>query len=385
VSRIRTTHTGSLPRPADVAAMVVEREEGADPPGLPERIAEAVGEVVRRQAAAGLDLINDGEEGKSGYSTYVQERLSGFDGESLALGSLPELENHPDFAQRMGALMQQIHVHTPACTGPVALRDPDAVRLDIERLRAAAAGAGIGPERLFMTAASPGVISFFFEDRYYGSREAYLAALADAMRAEYQAITDAGITLQLDCPDLAMSRHTIFAGSTLEEFRSLISLNVEALNHAVRGLPTERLRMHLCWGNYEGPHIHDVALADIIDIVLRAAPAGLSIEASNPRHGHEWTVFEDRALPDGKYLIPGVIDSTTNFVEHPALVAQRIDRYAAIVGPERVVAGTDCGFGTFVGLAQVAPSVVWAKLGALVEGARLYADRKSATAAVRPR
>jgi 5-methyltetrahydropteroyltriglutamate--homocysteine methyltransferase len=225
--------------------------------------------------------------------------------------------------------------------------------------------------QLFMTAASPGVIALFFEDRFYGDRELYLGALAEAMRPEYEAIVDAGVMLQLDCPDLAAGRHTVFAGLSLEEFRRDIALNVAALNHATRGIPPERMRLHLCWGNYEGPHTHDVPLADIIDVVLDAAPLGLSIEASNPRHGHEWAVFAERSLPEGKYLIPGVIDSTTNFVEHPVLVAQRIERFASVVGAERVVAGTDCGFGTFVGLAQVTPTVAWAKLRTLVEGADL--------------
>jgi 5-methyltetrahydropteroyltriglutamate--homocysteine methyltransferase len=382
VSDIRTTHTGSLPRPVDLAAMIVQREEGTEVPGFSERVDQAVGEAVRLQTAVGLDLVNDGEQGKSGYSTYVKERLTGFEGESRGLGGLPELADHPDFAERMGALMAQLHVRTPACTSSVRLRDPEAVGRDVQRLLRAAASAGVEQDRLFMTAASPGVISFFFENHYYADREEYLGALTEAMRQEYRTITDAGIILQLDCPDLAMSRHTIFADSTLQEFRSLISLNVAALNEAVRDIPPERMRMHVCWGNYEGPHTLDVALRDIIDIVLQARPAGLSLEACNPRHGHEWAVFQDVPLPKGKYLIPGVIDSTTNFVENPELVAQRIDRYTAIVGRERVVAGTDCGFGTFVGLSQVVPSVVWAKLRALADGARLAAGREERHSAV---
>jgi 5-methyltetrahydropteroyltriglutamate--homocysteine methyltransferase len=330
-----------------------------------------VSEVVRRQAASGIDVLNDGEQGKQGYSTYVQDRLTGFEGESRGFGDLPELRDHPDYGPHMAGLMQSVHISTPAAVGPVRLKDPDAVKRDVDRLLRAAADAGVPRERLFMSAASPGVIAFFFADQHYGDREAYLGDLAAAMRPEYEAIVEAGITLQLDCPDLAMARHLLFAGRELEEFRREIALNVEALNEALRAVPADRLRMHVCWGNYEGPHHHDVGLADIIDVVLRAKPNGISVEASNPRHGHEWRVFEGMTLPEGKYVIPGVVDSTSNFIEHPALVAQRLERYVSLLGPDRVMAGTDCGFGTFVGLTQVAPSIAWAKLAAMVEGAAL--------------
>ena len=370
---IRTTHTGSLPRPAELVALIVERDEGGRPLGLDERVRQAVDEIVRRQAETGLDLVSDGEQGKVGYSTYITDRLSGFEGEPVSISDLAELGDFPGYGPRIGALMSTVQLKTPSCTGPVAPRETQApaVQRDIENLLGAGETAGVESERLFMTAASPGVIAMFFEDHHYGDREAYLEALANAMRPEYEAIIGAGLTLQLDAPDLAASRHTTFARLDLEGFRREISLNVEALNHALRDLPSERLRLHVCWGNYEGPHTHDVALADIIDIVLGARPAGLSIEASNPRHAHEWAVFQDVRLPEGKYLIPGVVDSTTNFVEHPALVAQRLERFVSLLGAERVVGGTDCGFGTFVGLAQVEPSVAWAKLGALVEGAAL--------------
>ncbi len=368
---IRTTHTGSLPRPPQLEAMIVERDAGAGTPDFEDRVTAAVDDVVRRQSVLGIDLVNDGEQGKQGYATYVQDRLTGFEGETGAFGDLPELREHPDYAPHMAAVMQTIHMKAPACTGPVRLRDPGAVQRDIQRLLGAAEAAGVGKERLFLSAASPGVIAFFFADEYYGDREAYLADLAEAMRPEYEAIVAAGVTLQLDCPDLAMARHLLFAGEDLEAFRREIARNVDALNTALRAVPADRVRMHVCWGNYEAPHDHDVPLADIIDVVLGAKPAGLSVEASNPRHGHEWRVFEDAALPEGKYVIPGVVDSTSNFVEHPALVAQRIQRYVDVLGPERVVAGTDCGFGTFVGLAQVAPSIAWAKLAAMVEGAGL--------------
>jgi 5-methyltetrahydropteroyltriglutamate--homocysteine methyltransferase len=368
---IRTTHTGSLPRPPELEAMIVARDEGAQVEGIEDEVAAAVSEVVRRQAASGIDLLNDGEQGKQGYSTYVQDRLTGFEGESRGFGDLPELRDHPDYGPHMAGLMQSVHISTPAAVGPVRLKDPDAVKRDVDRLLRAAADAGVPRERLFMSAASPGVIAFFFADQHYGDREAYLGDLAAAMRPEYEAIVEAGITLQLDCPDLAMARHLLFAGRELEEFRREIALNVEALNEALRAVPADRLRMHVCWGNYEGPHHHDVELADIIDVVLRAKPNGISVEASNPRHGHEWRVFEGMTLPEGKYVIPGVVDSTSNFIEHPALVAQRLERYVSLLGPDRVMAGTDCGFGTFVGLTQVAPSIAWAKLTAMVEGAAL--------------
>lgn len=371
MASILTTHTGSLPRPADLAAMIVERDEGGAPAGLEQRVTAAVAEAVRLQAEIGIDFINDGEQSKVGYSTYIKDRLTGFEGEPGALAPLAELADFPDDAERMGLMLKGAQLRAPACTGPVRRRADEAVGHDLENLRAAASAAGADLSQLFMTAASPGVIALFFEDRFYGDRELYLGALAEAMRPEYEAIVDAGVMLQLDCPDLAAGRHTVFAGLSLEEFRRDIALNVAALNHATRGIPPERMRLHLCWGNYEGPHTHDVPLADIIDVVLDAAPLGLSIEASNPRHGHEWAVFAERSLPEGKYLIPGVIDSTTNFVEHPVLVAQRIERFASVVGAERVVAGTDCGFGTFVGLAQVTPTVAWAKLRTLVEGADL--------------
>ena len=371
MASILTTHTGSLPRPADLAAMVVERDEGGTPAGLEQRVTAAVAEAVRLQAEIGLDIVNDGEQSKVGYSTYIKDRLTGFAGEPGGLSPLAELADFPDDAERMGLVLSGLQVRTPACTGPVRRRDDEAVGRDLENLRAAASAAGADMGQLFMTAASSGVIALFFEDRFYGDREQYLGALAEAMRPEYEAIVDAGVTLQLDCPDLAAGRHTVFAGLSLEEFRRDIALNVEALNHATRGISPERMRLHLCWGNYEGPHTHDVPLADIIDVVLDATPLGLSIEASNPRHGHEWTVFAGRPLPEGKYLIPGVIDSTSNFVEHPELVAQRLERFASVVGAERVVAGTDCGFGTFVGRPQVTPTVAWAKLRALVEGAGL--------------
>lgn len=370
MARIRTTHTGSLPRPADLAGLLHRHDRGEEAPGLKERARAAVAEIVRRQADVGLDLVNDGEQGKIGYSTYVRERLTGFEGDSEQPARLQqEFEDHPDFAERMAA--RRTAISTPACTGEVRVRDHDAARRDVANLTAAAKAAGVTPDRLFLTAASPGVISMFFANHYYPTREAFLTAVAEAMRDEYRAITDAGITLQLDCPDLAAGRHALFSHMSLEEFRREAALNVEALNHAVRDVPAERLRLHVCWGNYDGPHDHDVPLRDIVDLILRAKPAGISLEAANPRHGHEWRVWADVSVPDGRYLIPGVVESTNNFVEHAELVAERVLRYARVVGPERVVAGSDCGFATFAGMGAVVPSVAWSKLASLVEGARI--------------
>jgi 5-methyltetrahydropteroyltriglutamate--homocysteine methyltransferase len=369
--RILTTHTGSLPRPDDLLQLLNARARGEAAPGLLERADAAVHEAVGLQAEAGVDLINDGEEGKEGYANYVKERLTGFDGEAAYAPRRPELDQHPDFADRMRQRLGQALLNVPACTADIRPRGTQAVQHDIAVLQEAARVAGVAGDRLFLTAASPGVVAHFFVDQHYRSRDAYLAAIADAMRPEYEAIADAGITLQLDCPDLAMSRHSRFADLSLEEFRREAARSVEALNHALAGVPAERSRLHLCWGNYEGPHTLDVGLADIIDVVLQAKPAGISVEAANPRHGHEWQVFEDVRLPDERYMIPGVIDSTTNFVEHPELVAQRLTNYTRLVGRERVVAGTDCGFGTFAGMATVVPTITWAKLRALSEGARL--------------
>lgn len=364
-----TTHTGSLPRPSELAELLYEREDGKPTPDFDEAVRQAVELTVRRQIDAGVDVINDGEMSKIGYSTYVTRRLSGFGPPPAETRrARPGLsEEFPDFAPFGTGSRGFSYLRSNACIGDVKLKDAESVHTDVANLKAAA-----GATQLFMTAASPGVISYFLPNWHYASRDEYLAALVEAMRPEYRAIVDAGLILQLDCPDLAMTR---VAYGSLEEFRRVAEENVEALNEAVTGLPPERLRVHLCWGNLEAPHVNDVDLADIIDIVLRAVPAGISLEGCNPRHGHEWQVFEDVRLPDDRYLIPGVIDSTTNFVEHPELVAQRLGNYANVVGPERVMAGTDCGFGTFTGVGRVAPSVVWAKLAAMAEGARRAAAR----------
>ncbi|HEX2103757.1 MAG TPA: cobalamin-independent methionine synthase II family protein [Solirubrobacteraceae bacterium] len=367
--RILTTHTGSLPRPPQLLAELMRRDRGepVDADALAARVRAAVADSVRRQTEAGIAVVNDGEAGKIGYSTYVTERLEGFGGEADPPGPPTDMLEFPDYLARTtgdadaGPAM-------PACDGPVSYRDTDAVRADIANLRAALEGTGA--EDAFLSAASPGVVAFFLKDRHYGSHEEYLFAIADAMKAEYDEIHRAGLVLQLDCPDLAIARHRIGTES-LDDFRRFVALHVDAIDHATRDIPPEDLRMHVCWGNYEGPHHHDVPLRDIVDIVLGGRPAAVSFEAANPRHAHEWRVFEDVRLPDGKALIPGVIDSTTNYIEHPELVAQRIARYARLVGRENVIAGTDCGFASFAGSAAVDPAIVWAKLGALAEGAEL--------------
>jgi 5-methyltetrahydropteroyltriglutamate--homocysteine methyltransferase len=346
------------------------REEGVpvDAAALAARVTAAVEEVVRRQVEAGLDVVNDGEMSKPSYATYVKDRLHGFGGESHPL-VYQDLAEFPELARRVFGDPGRSRRRTPACTGPIAVRDPRAAQADADAVAAAVARARATEG--FLSAASPGVVSLFFRDDHYGRHEAYLAAIADAMRHEYETIARAGLILQIDCPDLAMGRHIQYAHLGLEDFRRAARRHVEALNHATAGIPPEQMRIHVCWGNYEGPHHYDVPLADILDIVFTARPAGISFEAANPRHGHEWAVFERVKVPEGKVLIPGVIESKTNYIEHPELVAQRIARYARLVGRERVIAGTDCGFGTWVGQAAVDPGVAWAKMSALAEGARL--------------
>ena len=370
VDRILTTHTGSLPRPPDLIRTMFAREEGVpvDGPALAARIRAAVAEVVRRQVDAGIAVVNDGEVSKPSYATYVKDRLSGFDGTSQAL-QYRDLVDFPEMAKRVFGDPGRSRRKTPACTGPIGVRDPAAAQADVDNLKAATTGVTV--DDVFVSAASPGVISLFFRDDHYGSHEAYLFAIADAMRHEYETVARGGFILQLDCPDLAMGRHIQFAGLGLEEFRKMARLHIAALDHAVARIPPEQLRMHLCWGNYEGPHHYDVPLADLLDLVFAARPQAVSFEAANPRHAHEWKVFERVKLPPGKIIIPGVLDSTTNFIEHPELVAERITRYARLVGRENVIAGTDCGFGTWVGQAAVDPDIAWAKLASLAEGARL--------------
>jgi 5-methyltetrahydropteroyltriglutamate--homocysteine methyltransferase len=365
--RILTTHTGSLPRPWDLTTTLEALDAGTppDPEAFGARVAQAVADVVRRQVEAGVDVVSDGEQGKVGYSTYVRHRLTGFDGSHQVL---PRAD-WADFPEAM-ARQSRTTVSRPACTGPIEWRDRSAVQRDIAALKAAVAQ--VPATEVFMTAASPGVIAHFLRNEYYPSREAYLARLTEVMKEEYDAIVNAGFVLQVDCPDLAMGRHLAFPDLSTAEFLKIAAANVEALNHALRDLPADRVRMHLCWGNYEGPHHRDIPLREILPIVLKARPRAISLEGANPRHEHEWAVFRDVKLPEDRILIPGMLDSTTNFIEHPELVAQRIVRYAEVVGRERVIAGTDCGFGTFArSNPQVEPEIVWAKFQALAEGARL--------------
>lgn len=370
--RILTTHTGSLPRPAHL----LERIAGLDQRGLREDVgfaagvSDAVRAIVRQQVETGLDVINDGEMSKVSYATYVTDRLTGFEGENRGRPEPIESTQYPDFYAGRGGVLGSVRATMPACTGPIAWRGTEQVERDIANLKQALEGVEV--EEVFVSAASPGVVWYFLENQYYPNHEAYLQALAEALREEYNALHRAGFLVQLDCPDLAGGwNRPQFRDASLDDFRKHVTQHVEALNYAVADIPPDRLRMHICWGNYEAPHTRDVPIGAILDILLSARPAALSFEAANPRHAHEWKSFRDVNLPDGKVLIPGVLDSTTNFVEHPELVAERIARFAEVAGRENVIAGTDCGFATFAGTSRVHPSVTWVKLAALVEGARL--------------
>ena len=374
--RILTTHTGSLPRPRELVDLMFARQEGreVDEDRLSQLVTGAVAEIVNRQAAIGIDVVSDGEMGKPSYASYVTERLEGFGGQST-LPRLRDLVDYPEVAKRCfdDPGNQHINANRPACNGPVALKDRTAAQTDIANFGRALERADVADG--FMTAASPGLIAMFLGNVYYDDDEEFLHAIADAMRPEYEAIAAAGFLLQLDCPDLAMARHREFAGAPIEAFLSYAELHVRVLNEAVAAIPPDRMRMHLCWGNYPGPHHHDVPLEQILDVVLAARPQALVFESANPRHEHEWRVFERVTIPEGKVLIPGVIDSVSNYVEHPQLIADRIVRFAEAVGPENVLAGSDCGFGTFVGVNFVDPDVAWAKLASLVEGAALASTR----------
>ena len=370
-SRILTTHTGSLPRSPYLQELLREREDGRgfDMGKFAAGVRSGVSDVVTRQQATGIDVVNDGEQGRSQYATYVKERLTGFEGERL-LRARPRLDDadFPEYASTQTHISSR-SLPQPACTGPISWKDWPAIEQDIGNLKAASDSVEV--EEVFMTAASPGVIANFLPNEYYPSEEAYLYALADVMKDEYKAIVDAGLLLQIDCPDLAMTRVTQFSHLSEEEFKRVVELHVEVVNYALSGLEPERMRLHLCWGNTEGPHHHDIALKEIVEIVLQARPLGLSFEGANPRHAHEWKVWEEVKLPDGKLLIPGVLDTTTNFIEHPELIAQRISNYANIVGRENVMASSDCGFGTSAWGRKVETNIAWAKLGSMVEGARL--------------
>jgi 5-methyltetrahydropteroyltriglutamate--homocysteine methyltransferase len=373
--QILTTHTGSLPRPDDLVAMLEghDQRELQTQPGFAARVKEAVAEIVQKQMAAGVSVVNDGEMSKVGYSTYVSDRLTGFGEGSEPAYALVEARDFPAYYEARGPAVST--VKRPACVGPISWQGTEQVQQDIANLKAALDGVEVADA--FMTAASPGVVWYFLENSYYKTHEEYIFAVAYAMRGEYRAIHEAGFVLQLDCPDLAMgwNRYT-FADSTVDDFRSMAEVHIEAINHAIDGIPPDAVRLHLCWGNFEGPHMRDIPLRQIIDVVLKAKVGAISFEGANPRHEHEWRVFEDVKLPEGTILIPGVLDSTTNFVEHPELVAERITRYANLVGRENVIAGSDCGFSTMArSTLTVHPTVTWAKLQAMAEGARLASDQ----------
>ena len=372
--RFLTTHTGSLPRPEDLIRTMYAKEEGVpvDPAALSAKVRAAVADVVKKQSDAGVDLINDGELSKPSYATYIKDRLNGFGGTGNTF-VYQDLAEFPALEKKVFGDPGRSRRKTPACNGPISVRDPKAVREDVDNLKAALAG--VKHVEGFMSAASPGVVSLFFRNDHYKDFETYIYAIADAMRDEYETVANAGFVLQFDCPDLGMGRHIQYADLDLKEFRKRITLHIEALNHAVKNVPAEKLRMHLCWGNYEGPHHRDVPLADIVDIVFMAKPQAISLEGANPRHAHEYEVFDTVKLPEGKVLIPGVLESKSNFIEHPELIAQRIGRYAERVGRENVMAGSDCGYGTWVGQAAVDPQVVWAKMAAMAEGARIATKR----------
>lgn len=373
MKHIDTTHVGSLPRGPELVPLLLARDHGEpyDRDEFDRVVQAAVVDAVDKQIAAGVSIVSDGELGKVGYSTYMTERLSGFGGDVPRKPAL-DLAPLPEFRKKLAAIMGDQEFVRAACIGPVELVDLQPACDDIRRFRTATEGR---PVRGFMNAASPGLITAFQPNQYYPSHEAYLAALVDAMRPEYEAIAAAGFQLQLDCPDLAMSRHTGYQDASEEEFLRIAAANVEALNAATAGIAPEQMRMHICWGNYEGPHDHDIALEKVIDIILRARPATVLFEAANPRHEHEWKVWAEADIPDTKILAPGLIDTCSNYVEHPELIAQRLERFAAIVGPDRVIASTDCGFGTFAGYGKIDPQVTWSKLRALREGADIAGER----------
>ena len=372
---IHTTHVGSLPRTPELAALLLKRDRGEaiDEAAFDALVSTEIETAIRAQIKAGVSIVSDGELGKVGYSTYITARLSGFGGH-VDRTPAKDLADLPELRTKLAAIMGSQSFVRAACIGKVELVDSKPVEDDVRRFSAAMRKEGQSV-RGFMNAASPGLVTAFQPNQYYPTHEAYLADLIEAMRPEYEAIIAAGFDLQLDAPDLAMAAHTGFQGLSESEFLKRAEQNVEALNAATANIPAERMRMHICWGNYEGPHDHDIALEKVIGPILKARPTQLLFEGANPRHEHEWTVWRDAKLPDDTVLVPGLIDSCSNYVEHPELIAQRIERYAAIVGADRVIAGTDCGFGTFAGYGKIDPIVTWKKLSALREGADIAGKR----------
>lgn len=376
MTRIPVTHVGSLPRTQKVVDFIFarERDEAYKETDFDRTMAEAVDETVRKQTEAGVDIVSDGETSKISYATYVKDRYTGFSGDSPR-NAPADLKMFPSFLKRIAESGGTPQYARPMCTGEIKSKGQGELQKDIANLKRAMQKHGV--EHGFMNAASPGVISLFLQNDFYPSRDAYLAALADVMRDEYETIVAAGLDLQLDCPDLALSRHMLFVDLSDDEFIKVAASHIEALNHALANIPEEKVRIHICWGNYEGPHVCDISMAKMFDTLMQAKARYTLFETSNPRHGHEWTVFRDRKadIPSDKVLVPGVVDTTTNFVEHPELVAERINRFVEIVGSDRVIAGSDCGFGTFAGFGAVDPDIAFAKLKTLREGADIAAGR----------
>src|SRR5580692_6564110 len=373
--RILTTHVGSLPRPQEVVDILFAQDRGdaIDEKKFEDTVRVAVADAVNKQAQAGLDIVSDGEMGKISYATYIRHRLTGFEPGNVPRATPQDQDDYPAFRDKIAAAGATPKYQRPICKGPIKVKTLEPLKEDIARFKDALSKTKVTAG--FMNAVSPGTIAVFQPNEYYPSHEAYLEALADAMREEYEMIVNSGLLLQLDCPDLAMGRHSRFKNLTDEQFLRGAEVQVDALNHALANVPADRVRMHICWGNYEGPHNHDLPLTAVLGLLFRAKPQALLIEGSNPRHEHEWEEWSRHKLPDGKVLVPGVLDSSCNFVEHPELVSQRICRYAGLLGRERVIAGSDCGFGTFAGFGPVHPDITWMKLKALSEGAALASKK----------
>jgi 5-methyltetrahydropteroyltriglutamate--homocysteine methyltransferase len=374
MDRILTTHVGSLPRSQAVTNVLFarERDEVSDTAAAAGVISDAVAEVVQRQVSVGIDFVSDGETSKISYATYIAERFAGFGGDTPRDPG-QDLVEFPGLLKKLAERGSTAKYRRPRCIGEIRVKNLAPLHADLDNIKSAVATSA--PTGAFMNAASPGVVALFQPNDFYRSQDDYLAALAEALRVEYEAIVQAGVFLQIDAPDLAMGRHTMYRDRSLEEFERLAAQHIEILNYALRNVPADRVRMHVCWGNYEGPHHHDIPMERLLPIVLAAKPQALLFEAANPRHAHEWVVFENTRLPEDKVLIPGVLATTTNYVEHPQLVAERLERFAHIVGRERVMAGTDCGFGTFAGFGPVEPEIAYLKLRSLVEGAEIASRR----------
>jgi len=379
--RILTTHVGSLPRPQDVVDLIFaqDRNEAVDPVVFETTVRRAVADVIRMQVDCGVDIPSDGEQSKISYATYIRHRLTGFDGDSQR-PTPQDLDDFPDYRDKLVKEGHSATYKRPVCKGEIKVKSMEPVREDIARMKAGLAASGVTEG--FMNSVSPGTVAVFQPNEFYPSHEAYMQAVAEGMRAEYEEIVNSGLLLQLDCPDLAMGRHSRFKNLDEAGFLKNVEIQVAAINHGLANVPADRVRMHVCWGNYEGPHTHDIALTKILPLVLKAKPMAFLLEGANPRHNHEWEVWKSYKLPQDKILIPGVVETTCNFVEHPELVAQRLIRYAEVVGRDRILAGSDCGFGTFAGFGPVHPSVGWMKLKALAEGARIASAKLWGRAAV---